>query len=66
MIDNLLSPKNMTETLEDGRVVVVPDGDDWTGQPITLEDGSALEDGTYTLAGGQNNHRSRWNSYPSG
>lgn len=53
MIDNLLSPKNMTETLEDGRVVVVPDGDDWTGQPITLEDGSALEDGTYTLAGGK-------------
>jgi ATP-dependent protease ClpP protease subunit len=47
------SAKNLTETLEDGRVIVVPDGDDWTGQPVTTEDGAALEDGTFTLAGGK-------------
>jgi ATP-dependent protease ClpP protease subunit/uncharacterized coiled-coil protein SlyX len=47
------SAKNLTETLEDGRVIVVPDGDDWTGQPVTTEDGAALEDGTFTLTGGK-------------
>jgi ATP-dependent protease ClpP protease subunit/uncharacterized coiled-coil protein SlyX len=47
------SAKNLTETLEDGRVIVVPDGDDWTGQPVTTEDGDPLEDGTFTLAGGK-------------
>jgi ATP-dependent protease ClpP protease subunit len=47
------SAKNLTETLEDGRVIILPDGDDWTGQPVTTEDGAALEDGTFTLAGGK-------------
>lgn len=49
MIDNFFSPKNATETLEDGRVVMVPDEGEWAGQPITLEDGTPLEDGTYVL-----------------
>jgi ATP-dependent protease ClpP protease subunit len=52
MIANFSNPKNMTDTLSDGRVVVTPDDGDWTGKPITLEDGSPLEDGTFTLAGG--------------
>lgn len=53
MISNYFKPKNVTETLSDGRVITLPDGDDWTGQPATLEDGSVLEDGTHTLAGGK-------------
>jgi len=53
MISKFFAPKNVTETLSDGRVVTLPDGDDWTGQPATLEDGSVLEDGTHTLAGGK-------------
>jgi ATP-dependent protease ClpP protease subunit len=50
---NYFTPKNMTETLSDGRVINVPDEDDWTGKPVTLEDGSPLEDGTFTIAGGK-------------
>lgn len=53
MITNFFSPKNMTETLADGRVVVTPEEGDWTGKPITLEDGTPLEDGTYTLSTGR-------------
>jgi ATP-dependent protease ClpP protease subunit len=52
MVAKFFNPKNATETLSDGRVVVTPDDEDWTGKPITLEDGTPLEDGTFTLSGG--------------
>jgi hypothetical protein len=43
--------KNMTDTLSDGRVITVQSEDeDWTGKPVTLEDGSPLPPGEYTLA----------------
>jgi ATP-dependent protease ClpP protease subunit/nucleoid-associated protein YgaU len=50
---NFFNPKGMTHTLEDGRVVTMPDGPDMMGQSVTLEDGSPLEDGTFKLADGQ-------------
>jgi ATP-dependent protease ClpP protease subunit len=53
MISQLFSPENRTETLSDGRIIVTPEEGDWTGQPITLEDGTPLEDGSYTLASGR-------------
>lgn len=53
MVSNLFTPKNVTETLDDGQVVLVPEGEQWIGQPITLEDGSPLPDGSYTLASGK-------------
>ena len=53
MISQLFSPENRTETLADGRQVMIPDGDDPTGQPITMEDGSPLEDGTFELTSGK-------------
>lgn len=44
----------MTETLEDGSVIIVMTEDgDWTGKQVVREDGSPLEDGTYTLASGK-------------
>lgn len=56
MINNFFSNeapiKNATETLVDGTVVIVPDGDDWSGQRITTEDGAALQPGEYELASG--------------
>jgi len=52
-VAKLFSPKNATDTLEDGTIVVVPEDGDWTGQPITLEDGTPLPDGDYTLASGR-------------
>jgi ATP-dependent protease ClpP protease subunit len=46
-------PKNMTATLEDGKVIQVDSEDgDWTGKSATYEDGSQLAPGTYTLADG--------------
>lgn len=53
LVENFFNPKNMTETLSDGRVIMVPDEGEWSGAPVTLEDGSPLEDGTFTLAGGK-------------
>lgn len=53
MISLYFNPKNMTETLADGRVVITPEEGDWTGKPITLEDGTPLEDGSYTLSTGR-------------
>lgn len=53
LVENFFNPKNATETLSDGRVVMVPDEGEWTGQSITLEDGAPLEDGTFTLASGK-------------
>jgi ATP-dependent protease ClpP protease subunit len=53
IINSIFSPKNMTSTLADGRVILVPEEGEWTGQPITLEDGSPLEDGAYELADGK-------------
>jgi hypothetical protein len=45
------NPQNMTDTLDDGRKVTVQSEDgDWVGKPVTLEDGSPLPAGTYTLA----------------
>ncbi len=52
-ISNLFAPKNVTDTLADGTVVIVPEEGDWTGKPITTEDGTALPDGDYTLASGR-------------
>jgi hypothetical protein len=53
MVAKFFNPKNSTETLSDGRIIVTPEEGDWTGQPITLEDGTPLEDGSYTLASGR-------------
>jgi ATP-dependent protease ClpP protease subunit len=52
-VNNFWNPKNLTETLADGRIIMVPEEGEWTGQPITLEDGSPLEDGSHELAGGR-------------
>lgn len=47
-------PKNMTDTLSDGRVIVIQAEDgDWTGKKVTLEDGSPLPAGEHTLASGR-------------
>ena len=47
-------PKNMTDTLSDGRVIVIQAEDgDWTGKKVTLEDGSPIPDGQHTLASGR-------------
>lgn len=44
----------VTETLEDGRVIVImADGDDWSGKQIMLETGGPLEPGDYKLASGK-------------
>lgn len=53
LVENFFNPKNMTETLSDGRVITVPDDGEWTGQPVLTEDGAPLEDGTFTLSGGK-------------
>jgi ATP-dependent protease ClpP protease subunit len=53
MISKSFSPKNLTETLADGRVITLPDSDDWVGQSVTLEDGTALEDGVHDLTSGK-------------
>lgn len=57
-IKNLLSlskfKNEFTETLTDNRVVIVMSEDeDWTGKQVILEDGSPLEDGTFTLQSGK-------------
>lgn len=57
-IQNLFSmtkfKNEFTETLTDNRVVIVMSEDeDWTGKQVILEDGSALEDGTFTLQSGK-------------
>lgn len=52
MINNFFSPQNATETLADGTVIIVPDGEDWTGQIITTEDGAPLPAGEHALASG--------------
>lgn len=47
-------PKNMTDTLSDGRTITIDSEDgDWTGKKVTLEDGSELPAGTHTLASGR-------------
>ena len=47
-------PKNMTDTLSDGKVIVIQSEDgDWTGKKVTLEDGSPLPAGEHTLASGR-------------
>lgn len=52
---NLLKFKNeMTETLEDGTVVIVMTEDgDFTGKQVIYEDGSPLEPNEYPLTGGR-------------
>ncbi len=53
-VTNLFKPKNMTDTLADGTVIMVQSEDgDWTGKGVTYEDGTALPDGPYTLASGR-------------
>lgn len=43
-----------TDTLEDGRVILVmTEDEDWTGKQVLLEDGSPLAAGTYKLASGK-------------
>lgn len=43
-----------TETLADGRVVIVlSDTEDWTGKQVMLEDGSPLEPGDHEMADGK-------------
>lgn len=44
----------VTETLEDGRkVIVMAEGDEWEGVQIMLEDGTPLEPREYKLSGGK-------------
>jgi ATP-dependent protease ClpP protease subunit len=45
--------KNATETLKIGEVIIVPDGDDWVGQTVTLETGEPLPAGEYELESGK-------------
>lgn len=46
--------KNMTDTLADGKVIVVQSEDgDWVGKPVTFEDGSPLPPGDHPLADGR-------------
>jgi ATP-dependent protease ClpP protease subunit len=53
-VTNLFKPKNMTDTLADGRQIMVESEDgDWTGKRVTLVDGTPLENGNYTLEGGR-------------
>lgn len=52
-IQNFFSPKNLTDTLADGTVIVVPDEEPWTGKSITTEDGAPLPPGEHTLASGR-------------
>lgn len=51
---NLFAIKNeVTETLEDGTVIiVVTEDEDWTSKQVVYEDGSPLPDGEYKLASG--------------
>lgn len=37
-------------TLADGTVIITPEGNSWIGKPITLEDGTPLPPGEYTIA----------------
>lgn len=47
-------PKAITETLADGKVIVVQSEDgDWVGKPVTFEDGSPLPPGDHALADGR-------------
>ena len=47
------APKNVTDTLADGTVIIVQTEDeDWTGKPVTTEDGAPLPAGDHTLASG--------------
>lgn len=50
-VKSLLNPVAATLTLSDGTKINAPD-EDWTGQPVTKEDGSPLPPGDYTLEGG--------------
>lgn len=52
---NFISPTNeFKETLADGRVIVVmAEGDDWTGAQVMLEDGTPVPAGTHELASGK-------------
>jgi len=53
-VTNLFKPKNMTDTLADGRVITVESEDgDWTGKRVALEDGTPLENGQHALASGR-------------
>lgn len=52
-IENFWNPKNLTDTLADGTVIVVPDEEPWTGKSITTEEGSPLPPGEHTLASGR-------------
>lgn len=50
-INSLWSPVAVVLTLSDGTKITAPD-EDWTGQPVTTEDGAPLPPGDYTLEGG--------------
>src|SRR5690606_24657008 len=45
--------KNATDTLKSGEVIIVPDGDDWVGQIVTLETGEPLPAGEHELESGK-------------
>jgi ATP-dependent protease ClpP protease subunit len=47
-----IEPKNVTDTLADGTVIIVESEDgDWAGKRVTYEDGSPLPPGDHALAG---------------
>jgi len=54
LFGNEAEPKNMTDTLSDGKIITIQSEDgDWVGKKVTLEDGSPLPAGEHTLASGR-------------
>jgi len=54
LFGNEAEPKNMTDTLADGKAITIQSEDgDWVGKKVTLEDGSPLPAGEHTLASGR-------------
>lgn len=52
-VKGLWSPRSVTDTLEDGTKINVPDEGDWIGKSVTLEDGTPLPAGPHTLQSGK-------------
>jgi ATP-dependent Clp protease protease subunit len=52
---NIVKYKNMfTETMEDGKTIqVMSEDENWTGKPLTYDDGSPVPPGSYKLASGK-------------
>ena len=54
LFGNEAEPKNMTDTLSDGKSITIQSEDgDWVGKKVTFEDGSPLPAGEHTLVSGR-------------